>query len=281
MKTNRFVKTLVAGLTVLFSISIVVAEGLSAEETAQKLANPNSPLASLNFKFQFRGFEGSLPGADNQNGSMLLFQPSLPFPLENGDSILFRPAIPVLFDQPTFDAGNQDFDGESGLGDIAFDLAYAKTSKTGVLTAFGVISSLPTATNGLGNKRFTLGPEILIGKLTKEYVIGAFPNHQWDIGGSGDVDVNLTTLQLFGTYLPGDGWNLGSSPIMSYDHITDQWTIPINFQFGKTVVAGGRPWKLSIELNYYVEQADAFGPQWMLGFNITPVVENVMANWFK
>jgi len=253
----------------------------SADEIAAELANPNTPMASMTFKLQFRGFTGDLPDADDQNSTTLLFQPSIPFPLDNGDTILFRPAIPLLINQPVFDAGDQDFDGTTGLGDIAFDLAYARTSDTGILTAVGIISSLPTATNDLGSDRFTLGPEILLGKLTKEYVLGVFPNHQWDVGGTGDADINLTTMQVFATYLPGGGWNVGSVPIMNYDHNTNDWTIPINFQFGKTIIAGGRPWKLAMELNYYVEQPDLFGPDWMIGFSVTPVVKNRVADWFK
>ena len=253
----------------------------SAEDIARELANPNTPMASLNFKLQFRDFTGNLPNADGQSGSLLLFQPSFPFPLDNGNSLLFRPAITWLIDQPVFNSEGQDFESKAGLADIVFDLAYAVSSETGLLTAYGIISSLPTATNGLGSKRYTIGPEILIGKITQNYVIGAFPNHQWDVGGSGDADISLTTIQIFGTYLPGGGWNVGTAPIMSYDHISNEWTIPLNFQFGKTVIAGGQPWKLSMEVNYFVEQAEAFGPEWMIGFNVSPVVENVLASWFK
>ena len=254
----------------------------SAEEIAAELANPNTPMASLNLKLQYRTFEGTLPGADSQSSTTLLFQPSFPFPLDNGDIFIFRPAIPIQLDFVFPDSSPSGFGSESGLGDIAFDLAYARTTKSGMLFAGGVIASLPTATDdALGTDRYTLGPEFMIGKLTKKYVIGIFPNHQWDVGGSGDKEIDLTTIQIFGTYLPGGGWNYGSSPIITFDHISDQWTIPLNFTFGKTVIWNKRPWKLSMELNYYVEQADAFGPQWMIGFNVAPVVENVMANWFK
>ena len=145
-----------------------------------------------------------------------------------------------------------------------------------------MVSSLPIATeDSLGTDLFTLGPELLIGKLTPKWVLGAFPSHQWDVGGSGKGDVNLTNLQIFATLLPGDGYNWGSSPIMSYDHNTSQWTIPINLNFGKTVIRNGRPWKLSAEINYYIDQPDAFGPDWMIGINIAPVIENPMAKWFK
>jgi len=254
----------------------------SAEEIAAELANPNTPMASLNLKLQYRTFEGTLPGADSQSSTMALFQPSFPFSLDNGDVVFFRPAIPIQLDFAFPDSSPSGFGSESGIGDIAFDLAYGRTTKTGMLFAGGLIASLPTATDdALGTDRYTLGPEFMIGKLTKKYVIGIFPNHQWDVGGSGDKEIDLTTIQIFGTYLPGGGWNYGSSPIITFDHISDQWTIPLNFTFGKTVIWNKRPWKLSAELNYYVEQADAFGPQWMIGFNVAPVVENVMANWFK
>jgi hypothetical protein len=254
----------------------------SAEEVAAKLANPNTPLASLTFKLQFRTFDGDLPGANDENGTTLLLQPSFPFPLANGDVVFFRPAIPVQIDFPVFDPNSLTFDSESGLDDIAFDLAYGRTTKTGLILAGGLIASLPTATDdALGTDRFTLGPEFLIGKLTKKYVVGAFPNHQWDVGGSGDKDINLTTAQLFYTYLPGGGWNVGTTPILSYDHESNDWTIPLNFTFGKTIIWNGRPWKLSAELNYFVEQPDAFGPEWLIGFNVAPVVENVLARWFK
>ena len=80
-----------------------------------------------------------------------------------------------------------------------------------------------------------MGPELFVGKLSEKYVIGAYPNHQWDVGGPGDAEINLTTAQLFGTYLPGGGWNVGSAPIITYDHEAEEWTIPINFSFGKCV----------------------------------------------
>ncbi len=257
----------------------VQAQEKTADEIAKELANPNTPLATLNFKLQFRGFEGSLPDANNQSGTTILFQPSLPFPLDNGDLVLFRPAIPIIADQPVFNGTG--FDGESGIGDIAFDLAYAPKNDSGLLIAYGFIASLPTASNDLGSDRYTLGPEYLIGKITSEYVIGAFPNHQWDIGGSGNKSVNLTSVQLFGTVIPGGGWNYGTAPIITYDWETDQATIPLNFNFGKTIIRGSTPWKLSMEFNYYIEQADAFGPEWMIGFNVSPVVNNGLVDWFK
>jgi len=69
--------------------------------------------------------------------------------------VIFRPAIPLIVDQPVPSSGG-GFDGESGLGDIAFDLVYAPKRHDGILVAYGAISSLPTATNDLGSGRIQL-----------------------------------------------------------------------------------------------------------------------------
>jgi hypothetical protein len=103
----------------------------SADEIAASLANPNTPLASLNLKIQYRQFAGDLPGADDETGTGLIFQPGLPFPLDSGAKILFRPAIPLQIDQPVFDPASGQFDSESGIGDIGYDLAYAPKSEAG------------------------------------------------------------------------------------------------------------------------------------------------------
>ena len=71
--------------------------------------------------------------------------------------------------------GSQEEPAESmvlqggGMGDITFDLAYARTTKSGIIWAAGIVSTIPTATDDeLGNDRWTLGPEFLIGKLSKK-----------------------------------------------------------------------------------------------------------------
>ena len=126
-----------------------------------------------------------------------------------------------------------------------------------------------------------MGPEILLGYIQKDYVLGIFPSHQWDVAGWGDNSVNLSSIQLFGTYLPGGGWSVGTAPIITYDWNTDNWTIPLNLTVGKTIIAGETPWKISAEVNYFLDSPDTFGQEWMVGINISPVVKNFMADWFR
>jgi hypothetical protein len=257
----------------------------SADEIARDLANPNSPLASLNGKLQYRTFDGNLPGASNQHSMTFLFQPVFPFDLGETSSgaaqtLFVRPEIPYFFNQPTFNAGTGVFEDVAGMGDIVSDFAYGQTTKNGFLWAIGGVITLPTATDSrLGSGKWSLGPEILLGKFEKWGVYGIFPSHQWDVAGWGDRSVNATSIQTFLAFLPGDGWSISSQPIMDYDWQASQWTIPVNLTVSKTLKAGKTPLKVSLEADYYVEQSDVFGPEWMIGLKITPVVENFIQSW--
>ena len=263
-------------------------QGKSADEVAKELANPNNSLASLTFKNQFRWYTGDLPNADDQSNYTLLFQPVFPFsltpPSEGAKANLFiRPAIPLLVDQPVFDPQKFDFDGVTAMGDIGFDVGYGVTEKSGWLWAFGMVGSLPTATDSdVASKQLRLGPEGLIAKFYKWGLWGIFPSHLWNVTGWGDGGYFSTSqLQLVLKFLPGDGWSVGSSPIMNYDWVAEEWTVPLNLTTSKTLMFGKMPVKLELEANYYIEQPDLFGPEWMIGFNITPVVPNILDRWIK
>ena len=144
-----------------------------------------------------------------------------------------------------------------------------------------LVTTVPTATNHLGKEQWLLGPEFLIGKLTEKYVVGIYPNHQWNIAGEDSFDTSITVIQAFATVLPGGGWALGSAPIMSYDWEASQWAIPLNFTVSKTLTWADKPYKLDFTIDYFVERSDAFGAELIIGFNIAPVVENVLAGLFK
>lgn len=258
----------------------------SADDVARELANPNNSLASLTFKNQYRWYTGDLPGAGDQGNYTLVFQPVFPFTLaptaSGGKANLFiRPGIPVLFGQPV--PSETGWDSVTALGDIGFDIGYGVTETSGVLWALGMVGTLPTATSSeIAGKQLRLGPEALVAKFEKWGLYGIFPSHQWSVDGWGENRrFSNTQVQAFLTFLPGGGWNVGSTPIMNYDWTAKQWSVPLNLTVGKTVNFGRTPVKLGFELNYYVESPDAFGPRWMLGFNITPVVPNFVEGWFR
>jgi hypothetical protein len=186
---------------------------------------------------------------------------------------------------PTVSGETLDYDDVSAMGDWGFDLAYGVTEKNGLLWATGMVGTLPFATdNKVAGKQLRLGPEFLLAKMEKWGLYGIFPSHQWDVVGTGkgkDYTFNTTQVQAFLKFLPGGGWSVGSLPIMTYDWEGEEWTVPLNLDISKTVKWGATPVKLELELNYYVEQPDAFGPEWMIGVNITPVVRNFINSWIR
>ncbi|MDH4230894.1 MAG: hypothetical protein OEW04_02565 [Nitrospirota bacterium] len=164
------IAVLVLVLAVILFAGPAGAEEKSADEVARELANPNNSLASLTFKNQYRWYKGDLPGADDQDNYTLLFQPVFPFtmkPTASGGkaNIFFRPAFPIVFDQPVPEVknGQLGFKGVTALGDVGFDLGYGVTEKTGLLWAFGMVGTLPTATDSdVAGKQWRFGPELLI-----------------------------------------------------------------------------------------------------------------------
>lgn len=268
----------------------------TAAEIAAELANPNTPLGTMNFNLDYISFDGDLPGADKQNAVRMTFQPSLPYPLKNGMNFFARPAIPIIFKQdlPTvneYDAGGLGLPGtfEQGvptfsgfdntgfnLGDIGFDIGVGKTFSNGIVAIGGMVGTLPTATDeALGKDQWALGPEAMVAIVKPWGALGLLVTHQWDVAGDDDVDTNVTAGQYFWVVNLKDGWQLRSGPTFSYDHEAEsgqEWTFPVGIGINKTMIIGKTPWKVGLEYWNYIESPDAFGPEHQIRFVIAPVV---------
>ena len=231
-------------LAMVTSVSLADEPAKSADEIAKELSNPAGSLASLNFNLQYQTFKGDLPDADDQHSWSMIFQPTLPFPVgDQGRKFIFRPAVPVLFDQPVFDAGKGSFDdADLALGDITFDLVYAgndmKTKKTGYLWGVGGAGTLPTATDAdVAGKQWRLGPELFGGVIREWGLVGALVSNQWNIGGWDDASYSVMTAQYFYAYGLGKGWQITSSPVITYDWHADSdqaLTLPLGIGVAKT-----------------------------------------------
>jgi len=283
------------GLALAMSFpTLVAAQEKSADEIARELTNPNNDLAKLTFKNQYRWYTGDLEQADKQSNYTLLFQPVFPFSLgtnDAGDKKVFfmRPAIPFVMKQPLYEPQQDDYWGsKSGFGDISFDAAMAVTKKNGWLYAAGVLTTLPYASSQeLTSGQYRMGPEAILGKMSEWGLLAVFPYHQWNIAGSRGpqekrhADYSVTNLQLFGVHSLDGGWTVGSTPILAYDWNSKDWTVPIQLNVTRTMILNKRPWKFELEVIWYADQADAFGPDFMLGFNVTPVVSNFIENMIR
>jgi hypothetical protein len=228
------------------------------DAVARELSNPATSLASLGNKFEYRGFEGNLPDADEQTGFRYIFQPVLPFNFPDGDKILFRPAFNVPID-------------------IVFDLIYAPAPAGNLVYGFGVVGGLPTSTSSnFGSDNWTAGPEVFASYIDTWGVAGGLLTHTWDFAGSG-ADTSLSSLNYFLFFSLGDGWQLGAGPIITYNWEVvsgDRWNVPIGIGLAKTTSLGGVPIKINAEIDYSVVRQDSFGADWLLKLSITPVIKN-------
>jgi hypothetical protein len=212
--------------------------------------------------------------------------------------------VPVPLNQPVFDdelgkgdpikvgggshttyviPGIGEFEeGDINLGDISFDLVYAGTEMQdkhdGFLWGIGAAGTLPTATSDdFGGDQWRLGPEVFGGVIRKWGTVGGLINHQWNVGGSNNDTHSVTAGQYFYAIGLGDGWQFASGPNFSYDWEADSdqaWTLPVGVGLARTVKFGETPVKFQAQVQYFVEQPDAFGPEWLLKFTVTPVIKN-------
>ncbi|TGD74874.1 hypothetical protein E4634_06690 [Mangrovimicrobium sediminis] len=249
----------------------------SAAEIAAELSNPNTAMGTLNLNLDYTAYQGDLPGAGGQESWRLLFQPSLPYPLDDTTNVFFRPAIPVVIEQDV-PAGIGEFDSvDWQLGDIGFDLALGKTLPGGYVVLGGVVGTLPTATDDLaGRDQWLLGPEVALAMTRPWGVVGVLLTHQWDIAGEDDYDTNVTGGQYFYAFNLGGGWQINGTPTFSYNHEArngdNKLSFPLGIGVSRTLLLGGRPWKFGVQYWHYVASPDDFGPDYQLRFNVSPVV---------
>jgi hypothetical protein len=259
----------------------------SADAVAKELSNPAGSLASLSNNLEYTDYKGDLPNADDQDGWSYSFQPVLPFPVGNkGRRIIFRPLIPVKLDEPVFKPAKLDFDDEGpDIGDVTFDLVYAGTemtdpkAKKGYLWGLGAAGTLPTATDDdFAGDQVRLGPELFGGIIREWGIVGGLLSHQWQIGGSKrDDNFSASVFQYIYAYGLGNGWQIAASPVITVNWKADggeAWSVPLGVGLAKTTVLGKHPVKFQFQIQKYVVQPDAFGPDWLAKLTITPVIHN-------
>jgi hypothetical protein len=248
----------------------------SAEELAAKLANPANPVMKIGNNFDYVTFDGDLPGAGDQSAFRYVFLTIFPFKLSNGNSILVRPGLPVMFNDPVPDGMGGYSEEGTDIADTAYDIMYTGTTKSGFIWGYGLAGTLPTASNDkLGKDLWGLGPELMIGKADKWGVIGGVFSHQWDVAGSGDGSINISSLNYFYSFPMGGGWQFGAAPAIVYNHDAasgNKLTLPLGIGISKTAVLAGRPWTFQFQYWNNVERPDAFAAEHTIRLSILPVV---------
>ena len=267
--------------SLLAAASLPATASDNLAEINNKLNNPGADLASLNFKNTFSAYDGDLPNADDQDAYRLDAQPVFPFKLDNGNNFIVRPTIPLV-SSPVYDPAAADFDDESGLGDIQLVGIYSGLEKeTGFIWGYGPTMQLPTASKDeLGIDQYWLGPAAFAGHMGKWGSAGGFMQHWWNVDDADDdeEDTSLSALNIWYWWNIGGGYQVGGAPIIEYDwkqeDSDEALTFPLHLGVARTFAVGNTPVKVRLEAQYYIEQPDAFGPDWGLVLTVTPVVQN-------
>ncbi|WP_191859152.1 hypothetical protein [Hanstruepera ponticola] len=292
-------KYLLSTICLLFTIATLNAQDekpeKSAADLAKELANPNATLGQMLFPIDFIGYNGDINNASSQSASVISFQPSLPIPISEGLNLYVRPLIPMYISQPTITANG--FEQKSGLGNISADVAIGKTWTSKWITLVGVFGSFRTASDeALRANYTTLGPEMMIAKLTSFGALGIIVSHAWSVGSGKDADptssailpddfwatsgpsadgISITAGQYFYTINLNKGWQITASPTYAYNHnATDgnKFTLPIGTGIQKVTRIGKLPVRFGAQYWYYVASPEAFGPQHQFRITIAPVV---------
>lgn len=185
--------------------------GSSAQELADKLANPVASLISVplqnNLNYGIGPFNGSK--------YTINVQPVIPFKLTDNLNLITRYILPVV-DQ-------RDITGENthqfGLSDATVTAFFAPKTK-GLILGFGPAFLVPIATDKLlGTEKFGVGPSALVMHQGKGLSVGFIANQIWSVAGNEDrADFNQFYTQIFLTHSYKSGATLGVT-----SEITQNW----------------------------------------------------------
>jgi len=239
MKKNSSYKTVkfLFGLVYfLIAFSVYAQEepakaGASAQELADKLANPVASLISVplqnNLNYGIGAFNGSK--------YTINIQPVIPFKLTENLNLITRYIIPVV-DQRDITGENTH---EFGLSDATVTAFFAPKTK-GIILGFGPAFLVPTATEKiLGTEKFGVGPSVLVMHQGKGLSVGFIANQIWSVAGNEDrADFNSFYTQIFLSHSYKSGASLGVNAEITQNWEGNTTMITINPSIGAVTKLG-------------------------------------------
>ena len=265
MKRSHVIARSLMTLAVLAMLHVrpSLATAQDADALAKQTQNPTASLISAplqgNWDFGL--------GDRDATGTLLNFQPVIPFAINKSTNIVLRIIMPMMSQPGT----GSDLARINGTGDIVAT-AFVSPSKTGrIIWGVGPVVLLPTATNNaLGSEKFGIGPSVVALTQPGKWTLGALFNQIWSTSGANDRDdVNTTLLQPFANYNLGGGLAVGVSLEASANWNADEtWTIPMLFSVSKVTLLGKRPVNLALAAGPMVA-GPAAGASWRFRLGAT------------
>lgn len=235
----------------------------SATALAKKLQNPIGDLISVPFQNNTNFSFGPKKGTQN----ILNIQPVIPFHLNEDWNLITRTILPLIWQPSLQPAQTVPF----GSGPTTFSAFLSpKRPVGGWVWGVGPVVQIPTASSTtLGSNVWGAGPTLVAVHLGGSFVYGALVNNVFSFGGSTARGTRYDTFTFnpFVNYNFGDGWFVGTVPIITANWLTTgskAWTLPLGAQAGRLIKIGG---KLPVNLligAYYNALRPQFGSTWQL-----------------
>src|SRR5262245_25732651 len=247
---------------------------ISASELNRQLSNPVTSLWSLQFQFNNYRLEN---GKWNNN---LLFQPVVPVSLTKDLSLITRPVIP-LYNSVPHETARGEFDRTTGFGDITLAELLSPAHTGHWILGAGPTFIFPSASSDFtGQGKWQVGPAVVVGYLTKQFIVGVFPQQWFSFAGnSSRPDTSQMNLQPFAAWFFGKGWKVGYSGNILADWKApsgNKWTVPIGVEIGKVLKLGKLPVEITLAGQYMPVHPENVGQEWNIQVSLTPVIPKLI-----
>src|SRR5271157_5002125 len=246
--------------------------GQSLDEVNKELSNPISSIWAL--QLQENTYWLNKP---DRNVVNFQFQPVLPLALTDNWNLITRPVFQVMNSTPYVNnSGN--LHRVTGFGDTILATLLSPSPKLAGpwLLGAGPTFIFPTATTtNVGQKKWQLGPAGVFGYLGEHYIIGAFPQQWFSVGGNGSKQTSQMNVQYFASYFLPHGWSVGTSPNMLinwYASDGNKVTFPIGLNVAKVQKLGILPVKFQVQGQYMPVNPSIFGQRCNIKVEITAVI---------
>jgi hypothetical protein len=205
----------------------------SASDLAKKLQNPIGDL----YSFPFQSNTNFRFGPNKSTQDILNVQPVIPIHVNDDWNIIARTILPLIWQPSLQPKHTVPFGG----GPITFSAFLSPRNPTnGWLWGAGPVIQVPTASDPtLGSSVWGAGPTGVLVYIKGPWVAGALVNNVFSLGGyqtrgGGGTQYNSFLLQPFANYNFGEGWYVGSSPIITANWLAagNKWTLPVGAQAG-------------------------------------------------
>lgn len=231
--------------------------GASAQELADKLANPVASLISVPLQNNLNYGIGPYNGVKYT----INVQPVIPFKLSDNLNLITRYILPVV-DQRNITGLNTH---EFGLSDATVTAFFApKSSK--LIYGIGPAFLVPTATEKfLGTEKFGLGPSLLIMHQGKGLSVGFIANQIWSVAGASDrADFNSFYTQIFlsHSYKSGASWGVNAEITQNWEGNTT--LISLNPTMGGITKFGKQVVQFSVQPLIPIVGHQSIRPDWGL-----------------